>query len=597
MREVIEEAVRAIKTLEQENSDLVAAKVVKLLTGTSEDQQFVWTTAIKSIQIEHQLVIGALRDTMGSNATVKAYLDRLDGVEPEFEPEPEPEPELEPELKTVLGLKTDLDQEPEPEPEEQELESEPEPEQSTELQQIAETRSRLTALGRTLTEPGFDADEKIKAVSDMFDAVNTVVPGVMKDAKGLMEQGGEFQAELLAKLSDLDDEQDIGAALCWTTQETAVATVQSAADRSRGIDEAQRAFACIVAFDTTLRNQSTLVLGIALHSAIGGATSGDEDSSGGGATATAEPAAEPEPEYSGLAHVQYSGKGDFRKVWLSLTANGELTLKKENADGNVLRSIDVQGCSVAKPKSARKGHENALRVDTQTPTEELADRHAIAAACADAAAGQSAAASEGTHKKGDKKYIVSVSTGDELMKLQDALGVYGKEKSAGKQKSPKKNPKKSRSEHGRTEEPFIEGLLDRLEASCPFAFSPLLHYFRVVLDPDPTGERAAALRERVDSRLQQMGPLSVEGAFLRKELQVGNLLQEQPFWTGQIDLENLRGSNPAPREPEPAFREAISDDSEALPQDKATQRLYLADTFSCTDRESGQVALNREKTV
>ena len=116
-----------------------------------------------------------------------------------------------------------------------------------------------------------------------------------------------------------------------------------------------------------------------------------------------QPAAEPEPEYSGLAHVQYSGKGDFRKVWLSLTANEELALKKENADGKVLRSIDVQGCSLAQPKSARKGHENALRVDTSKDD-----------------------------AKGDKKYIISVATGDELSKLRDALGAYGKEKSAGK---------------------------------------------------------------------------------------------------------------------------------------------------------------------
>jgi hypothetical protein len=95
MQAVIEEAVRAIKTLRQENSDLVVARVVELLNGTPEDQQFIWTTVIKSIRIEHQLVIDTLRHTMGSNATVKAYLDLLDGVEPEFEPEPEPEPELE----------------------------------------------------------------------------------------------------------------------------------------------------------------------------------------------------------------------------------------------------------------------------------------------------------------------------------------------------------------------------------------------------------------------------------------------------------------------------------------------------------------------
>eukprot|EP01043_Picozoa_sp_COSAG02_P039872 COSAG02_NODE_3181_length_7215_cov_30.624930_2_plen_1762_part_00 len=351
MREVIETAVRAIKTLEQENSDVVAAKVVELLNGTPEDQQFIWTTVIKSIQIEHQLVIGTLRDTMGSNTAVKAYLDLLDGVSPEFEPEPEPESELETE--------------------------------STELQQIAETRSRLTALGITLTEPGSHAEEKIKAVAAMFDAVNDVVPVLMKDAKELTEQGGEFQAELMAKLSDLDDEQDVGATLCWATQETAVATLQAAAD-GRVVDEAPQAFACISAFDTALRNQSTLVLGIALNSVIGASDDDDDDEMG------------------------------------------------SSEDG------------------------------------------------------------------------------------------------------------------GFDEDPFIERLLGRLEASCPFAFSPLLHYFRAVLDPgtDPTGERGEALRQRVDGRLQRMGPLSVEGIFLRKELQVGKYELEQPFWIGKIDLQTLRGSTP-----------------------------------------------------
>jgi hypothetical protein len=109
---------------------------------------------------------------------------------------------------------------------------------------------------------------------------------------------------------------------------------------------------------------------------------------------------EPEPEYSGLAHVQYSGKGDFQKVWLSLATPGELALKTQKADVTVLRSFNVQGCSLAEPKSARKGHENALRVDTSKDD-----------------------------VKGDKKYIISVATGDELSKLRDALG---KGKSAGK---------------------------------------------------------------------------------------------------------------------------------------------------------------------
>ena len=90
---MIEEAVRAIKTLQQENSDQVAERAVELLHGTPEDQQFIWSTVIKSIRVEHPQVVDTLREAMGSNAAVKAYLDVLDGVELELEPEPEPEPE------------------------------------------------------------------------------------------------------------------------------------------------------------------------------------------------------------------------------------------------------------------------------------------------------------------------------------------------------------------------------------------------------------------------------------------------------------------------------------------------------------------------
>jgi len=51
-------------------------------------------------------------------------------------------------------------------------------------------------------------------------------------------------------------------------------------------------------------------------------------------------------------------------VWLSLAAPGELIFKKDTVDGQVLRAADVQGCSLAEPRKARKGHEHALRVDT-----------------------------------------------------------------------------------------------------------------------------------------------------------------------------------------------------------------------------------------
>ena len=59
----------------------------------------------------------------------------------------------------------------------------------------------------------------------------------------------------------------IGAVLCWTTQEIAIAALQHA-DGGSPSDEAQQALASILAFENGLRMQSTLVLGIALQSVV-----------------------------------------------------------------------------------------------------------------------------------------------------------------------------------------------------------------------------------------------------------------------------------------------------------------------------------------
>jgi hypothetical protein len=108
-----------------------------------------------------------------------------------------------------------------------------------------------------------------------------------------------------------------------------------------------------------------------------------------------------------VVHVQYSGTGDFRRVWLSLAAPGELIFKKDTVDGQVLRAADVQGCSLAEPRKARKGHEHALRVDTARDD-----------------------------AKGDKKYILSVETVGELLKLRTALERYGTVRSAASPRGP-----------------------------------------------------------------------------------------------------------------------------------------------------------------
>jgi hypothetical protein len=344
--DVIKAAVRAIKTLNEENSDLVATRVVELLQhGTSEERMFAWTSVIKSTGIEHPEVIAALRETI-SDAEVKAFLDRLDDpnrsdkLEPE--PEPEPELELEPELESELG--------PEPEPEQGPPDI---------GQQISEARSKLTLLGIVLTAEDEQPteDEKVHAINEMLDVVDSVIPGPMAHAKTLFEQAdGQFKTQVFDKLLELNDEHvNIGAALCWSTQEAAVQTLLHRTTDQCSSEEAQRALACIQSFESSLRSQSTLVLGIALQSC--------SDTDGGG-----------------------------------------------DAD-------DLAGLAA---------------------------------------------------------------------------------------------------------DPFVERLLCRLEAPCPFAFAPLLHYFRAVLDPgtDPRGERAEALRGRFDSRLQVLGQQRMEAVFLRRELQV-----------------------------------------------------------------------------
>jgi hypothetical protein len=105
--------------------------------------------------------------------------------------------------------------------------------------------------------------------------------------------------------------------------------------------------------------------------------------------------------------VQYSGTGAFQKVWLSLAASGELVFYQNNSQDRPnwqvfqaleLRRVMVHECTVAPPKSARKGHENALRLDTENPD-----------------------------TNGDKKYIISVQTAGELERLKHALALYQKQ--------------------------------------------------------------------------------------------------------------------------------------------------------------------------
>lgn len=74
---------------------------------------------------------------------------------------------------------------------------------------------------------------------------------------------------------------------------------------------------------------------------------------------------------------------------------------------------------------------------------------------------------------------------------------------------------------------FLNSPTTQLQANA-FAFAPLLHHFRAVLDPgvDALGDLREALCEQVEQQLQKMHePRSIEAMFLRKELQIGSEMQ------------------------------------------------------------------------
>ena len=59
---------------------------------------------------------------------------------------------------------------------------------------------------------------------------------------------------------------------------------------------------------------------------------------------------------------QYDGKGKFLPVCVELSGRGKLCFKSSK-DGSVVRMASVIDCSAGRPKSARKGHPHALRLD------------------------------------------------------------------------------------------------------------------------------------------------------------------------------------------------------------------------------------------
>ena len=62
--------------------------------------------------------------------------------------------------------------------------------------------------------------------------------------------------------------------------------------------------------------------------------------------------------------VSTESKGSFQTLWLSLDAvKPELTFRAGGQFGVVMRTTNVAGCVVSRPKHVRKGHEMAIRLD------------------------------------------------------------------------------------------------------------------------------------------------------------------------------------------------------------------------------------------
>jgi hypothetical protein len=62
------------------------------------------------------------------------------------------------------------------------------------------------------------------------------------------------------------------------------------------------------------------------------------------------------------ANCQFSGKGDFKPVWIELQAAGFLNIRREEG-GSPSHALSTRGCTVGSPKSSRKGHPHAFRLD------------------------------------------------------------------------------------------------------------------------------------------------------------------------------------------------------------------------------------------
>ena len=103
------------------------------------------------------------------------------------------------------------------------------------------------------------------------------------------------------------------------------------------------------------------------------------------------------PQQAGLVACQFGragAKGDFEDVFIELK-RGSVTFRDGSRDGKVQRTASVIDCAVDVPKQARRGHENAFRVDLAVPD-----------------------------SLGETKYVISVDTAEEMTHWMSIFGAY-----------------------------------------------------------------------------------------------------------------------------------------------------------------------------
>ena len=103
------------------------------------------------------------------------------------------------------------------------------------------------------------------------------------------------------------------------------------------------------------------------------------------------------PQQAGLVACQFGRDGtkaNFEEVFIELI-RGSVTFRDGGRHGKVLRTAGVTGCTVDIPKHARKGHENAFRVDLSKPD-----------------------------SLGETKYVISADTAEEMTHWMSIFGAY-----------------------------------------------------------------------------------------------------------------------------------------------------------------------------